>query len=165
MQIRNALSVFAVACCATVMFGGCGGGASSAPAVSDPAASCGSPPPTAHSQLWLVYPMPLATSVPSNVGTLVFADVNGLSPQDNIQLQSGNSVISGTFTAPPSPLPSPRVTPGNEFGSNTPYLALLVPTLSPTTTYTVNYLYVDWANNPPTCQETFTQTLGRFTTR
>jgi hypothetical protein len=142
----------------------CGGGVGADQPTSSP--GCGSPPPTTHPQLWLVYPMPNATSIPDNVGSAIFADIAGLQPQDSVTISSPmGQVPVGAFTSAPSPLPSPRVTPGNEFGANAPYVAVPLPTLSPATTYTVNYTYQDWADNPPSCTMMNTQTLGAFTTQ
>ena len=139
--------------------GGAGGGPS-------PMVGCGLPPPSPHPQLWLVYPVPGATAVSDSIGALVFADIAGLTPQDSITVSAaGTPVPVGAFTTAPSPLPSPRVTPGAEFGPNVPYIAVPIPTLSPATAYTVNYTFQDFASNPPSCTTTQTQTLGTFTTQ
>lgn len=148
--------------CATALLGACGGAGDP----TSPTSFCGSPPPLAHPQLWLVYPMPSATAVPDNIGEVVFADVAGLTPGDSVAISGGGSAVPvGAFTPAPSPLPSPRVTPGAQFGPTVPYIAAPVPTLSPNTTYTVSFTYQDWANNPPSCSTTNTQNLGTFTTR
>lgn len=157
--IRAALPLMLLALAALAACGGSNG---------DPTSpvGCGSPPPSPHPQLWLVYPMPNATAVPVSIGSLIFADIAGLTPQDLVTVSaSGLQVPVGNFTAAPSPLPSPRVTPGSQFGPNAPYVAASVQTLSPATTYTVTYTYQDWADNPPSCTATQTQTLGSFTTQ
>jgi hypothetical protein len=125
---------------------------------------CGPPPPVAYAQLWLVYPIPGATGVSTSIGEVVFADLDGISTQVAILSPAGRVPV-GTFTAAPSPLPSPRVTPGSQFGAGVPYVAAPVPTLSATTTYTVSFTNIEWADNPPSCQAYVTQTLGTFTTR
>jgi hypothetical protein len=101
------------------------------------------------------------------IGALIFADISGLTPQDAVALSAaGTPVPVGAFTAAPSPLPSPRVTPGAQFGGpGLPYISAPVPTLSPSTTYTVQFTYQDWADNPPACTTMQSQTLGTFTTQ
>jgi hypothetical protein len=127
---------------------------------------CGSPPPTSPPQLWLVYPMPSATAISDSIGNLIFADVGAGAQGTSIGLStSGVSVTVGAYTAAPSPLPSPRVTPGPKFGANAPYVAVPIPTLSAASTYTVTFTYPAWADNPPSCTTTETQTLGNFTTQ
>jgi hypothetical protein len=141
----------------------CGGGADPNSPIAT--ATCGPPPPSAPPSLFLVYPMPGATGVPDDIGIVVVAGVAGTS-QDSVTLSSaGGSVPVGAFTAAPSPLPTPHVTPGAQFGPGVAYSAVPVPTLSPATTYTVKNAYPDWADNPPSCTTTVTQTLGTFTTQ
>lgn len=137
----------------------CGGGAS------DPGSStCGSPPPVALPELWLSYPEPSATAVPRSIGNVVFAYAGNPFQSDTVSITStAGPVPASTFTAAPSPLPSPHATPAN-YGGNVTYLAVPVPTLAPMTTYTVSYTYTDWADNPPSCQTHVTQPLGTFTT-
>lgn len=139
----------------------CGGGAGAG------VIRCGPPPPSPHPQLWLVYPMPGATQVPIAIGALIFADIVGVTPQDSVAVSAGGTPVPvGAFTAAPSPLPSPRVTPGAQFGGpDVPYISAPVPMLFPSTTYTVRFTYQDWADNPPTCTTMQTQTLGSFTTQ
>jgi hypothetical protein len=139
----------------------CAGGSTT-----DLAQGCGSPPPSAPPGLWLVYPIPDATAVPDALGSLVFASGGGLNSQDTITLVSASgSVTAGSFTAPPSPVPSPHVTPGSEFSGNVSYVAAPIPTLSPATTYTINFTYPDWADEPPSCSAPVTRGLGSFTTQ
>src|SRR5579884_123010 len=158
MRVLRASGSFTILALATVA--ACGGGNSIS------TVSCGSPPPSPHPQLWLVYPIPSATQVPASIGALIFADVGGLTAQDSISVLSASAQVPvGAFTSAPSPLPSPRVTPGADFGPNVPYVAVPVPTLSPSTSYTVNYTFEDWADNPPSCVITQTQILGTLTTQ
>lgn len=127
---------------------------------------CGPPPPIPASALWLVYPIPNATAVPQNIGDIVFADLNGLGSADYVTVKSASGAVPiGEVTAAPSPLPSPRVTPGAEFGGNVTYVEVSVPTLASETTYTVKYSYTDWADNPPTCSTRLNRVLGSFTTQ
>jgi hypothetical protein len=139
------------------------GGAAGTPA--DPVATCGSPPPVAIAQLWLAYPVPNATSVPTSIGEIVLAgNPYGRYGTDTITIASSAAQVPvGAFTAPPSPLPSPYATPPQSSG-NVPYFAVPVGTLSTGTTYTVSFTYTDWADNPPTCTQQITKQLGSFST-
>lgn len=142
--------------------GGSGGTVNSPPS----SASCGSPPPVAIAELWLSYPEPGATSVPTDIGEIVFAgdDTNYFGPDTvNVSTPTQVSVPVGAFTAAPSPMPTPYATPAAQSG-DVPYEAVPVPRLSPSTTYTVSYTYRDWANTPPSCTQSITQQLGTFTT-
>ena len=137
----------------------CAGGATN-PGVNP---GCGFPPPLpAPPAPYLIYPAPNATAVPDNAGVLVFGGPSASGPI--AIFTSGVSVPIGAFTAAPSPLPSPHATPGAQF-SNYPYYAAPIPTLSPASTYTVTSSYQTWADTPPSCTATATQTLGSFTTQ
>jgi hypothetical protein len=154
-------SNLAVSLGAIAVLAACSGGGGTNPA----SPGCGSPPPSASPVLDLVYPIPNATAVSEFLGFLVFA-TGGVSSQEFVTLSNANTPVPvGAFTAPPSPLPSPRVTPGSKFSGDVSYVAVPVPTLSPETTYTVSYTYQDFADNPPSCMAPVTLPLGSFTTQ
>lgn len=151
----------AVSLGAIAVLAACSGGGSTDPT----SPGCGSPPPSAPPSLYLVYPIPNATAVPDALGTLVFATGSGVNSQESVTLSNAKTSIQvGAFIAQPSPLPSPRVTPGGAFSGDISYVAAPAPPLSPETTYTVSYTYQDWANNPPSCMAPVTEPLGSFTT-
>lgn len=140
----------------------CGGGG-----VTAPAATCGPPPPVPAPFLALSYPEPNATNVPDAFGTLIFvgqtADYFGPSSV-TLATAAAVNVPVGAFTAPPSPLPSPYAVPSG-FSGNVPFVAAPIPTLSPSTTYSVTFNYADYSGIPPTCTSTYTNPLGSFTTQ
>jgi hypothetical protein len=124
--------------------------------------NCGTiPPPVPVPEAWLIYPMPDATGVPVSVGNLIFVDQAPLFTTVAVTSPYG-PVPLGTFTAAPTPIPSPHST---QFTGTEPYVEASVPTLSASTTYTVTYSYMDWADNPPTCQALESRNLGSFTTQ
>lgn len=130
-------------------------------------APCGLPPPVPIAELWLSYPQPGATSVPLNIGEIVFAGADtGYFGSDTVSVSSSTqaTVPVGAFTAAPSPMPTPFATPPNSSG-NVPYEAVPIPTLSPSTTYNVSYTYRDWSSKPPSCTQKITEQLGAFTTQ
>jgi hypothetical protein len=107
----------------------------------------------------LAYPIPSATNVALALGDLVFSG----DPATGLQLQSTiGPVPVGSPTAAPSPLPTPIAPPGP--GAPLTYFALPIPTLSPSTTYSVTWTYLAPADNPPSCKASVTQNLGSFTT-
>ena len=137
----------------------CGGGGT----VASRLATCGPPPPSAPPRLLLIYPVPGATEVPDALGEAVF-----LGPYSLVAVEissSGGSIPLGAPTVAPSPLPTPNAVPTNYGPGSAPFIAVPVPTLSPATTYTVNYAYQDYANNPPSCTAQVTLPLGAFTTK
>lgn len=148
---------------AAALAAGCGGGGGA----SDPAVvSCGSPPPVPIPQLWLSYPVPGSTAVPTTIGMMIFAgNPNGRFGTDTLAVTSATGNLSvGSFTTPPSPLPTPYATPSN-YSGNVPFVAVSLPTLAPATAYEVSYTYTDWSSMPPACTQKITQQLGSFTTR
>lgn len=138
----------------------CGGGATQ----SNP--GCGFPPPVPVPWLTLAYPIPGATNVPPSIGIMLMAgEVNGFYGPDTVALASwAGSVPIGTFTAAPSPLPTPYATPAGSSG-DIPNVAVPLPTLSPATTYTASFTYTDWADNPPSCRTQITTKMGSFKTQ
>ena len=105
----------------------------------------------------LVIPAPASTSVATNVASIIVG-----SPADGaftLQGPSGAALPIGPATAVPSPLPAgiPTSNPASFFH------AIPVPTLSPRTTYAVNYAA---ATGPPPCGSHETSgAIGSFTTR
>jgi len=111
-------------------------------------------------ELSLAYPIPNATNVPVNLGVVILSGafrgiVDVRSPVGPVAL--------GSPTSAPSPLPTPYATPLER--GNVPYFAVPVPTLSPATTYTVSYVQIGPANDPPSCVAPATVNAGSFTTR
>lgn len=99
-----------------------------------------------------VFPIPGATSVPDNVGVVIYAS----SQTVPITLVSGTTKIATQPTAVPSPLPSPAATQGPGF---TEY-AVSVPPLATATTYgIVASLTQDCAVGP------VEQTIATFSTK
>ena len=128
---------------------------------------CGMPPPVPNPFLDLVSPLPGATNVNTSIGLLIFAGM----PQgfyDNAQVtmtaSSGVNVPVGAYTAAPSPSPTPYPVPSG-WGGNVPYVAAPIPTLSPATTYSLSYTYLDFNGVPPSCTGPVTLPLGSFSTK
>lgn len=142
----------------------CGGaGTSGSPALN----SCGSPPPVPSPWLWLAYPESGSTQVSTTIGILVFAGMpQGFYGTAKVTMlsPSGQNVPVAPYTAAPSPIPAPYATPPNA-GGNVPYSAAGIPTLSPSTTYTLTYTYTDFNGIPPTCTGPVSLPLGSFITR
>lgn len=130
-----------------------------------PSDSCGSPPPAPTPWLDLSYPISGSVNVSPSIGELIFFGLtNGYYGPAKVMLSSQNGQVPvGSFTAPPSPLPSPHATPTG--GNNLPYVAAPIPSLSPQTTYNVSYSYTDWANDPPSCTTEVTKPAGSFSTQ
>lgn len=114
----------------------------------------------------MAYPKPNATHVSTSIGILIFAG-NPYGFYDNakinMQASSGATVPVGAYTTPPSPMPTPYATPPNS-GGNVPYVAAPIPTLFPSTTYTLTFTYNDFNGIPPACKGPVTQPLGSFST-
>ncbi|MDP9024362.1 MAG: hypothetical protein M3N13_03165 [Candidatus Eremiobacteraeota bacterium] len=92
----------------------------------------------------LVYPIPSAAGIPTAPGSLVFANrIDGIDASLVPVATSGmpssaslpRAIVLGTFTSPPSPLPSPRAT---GFDSAILY-AIAYPRLRSATTYEVRF--------------------------
>jgi hypothetical protein len=145
-SIILALSIFAIV--AT----GCGGGA---PAPSPTTSPCIYNPP-ALPVLNLIYPMPGATGVPTDIGVLVYAG----SENEAVDLEVGSTpFFSDGATIVPSPLPSPAATagPGEQL------YAVKIGALAANTKYTAL-----WTGELPTCGgavEAETFPFGSFTTQ
>jgi hypothetical protein len=112
---------------------------------------------------FLDYPPSGSSNVAIGIGEIIEkgADVPGVGVSITVSSPAG-PVPLGTPTVAPSPYPTPFATPPPTFGA--PYIAIPLPTLSPSTTYTVNDVYTDWADNPPVCSAQYTQFVGTFTT-
>lgn len=148
------------------------GGAGSNKAPADPptlsATSCPSPPviPTPI-PAWLDYPPSGSANVATSVGQVIEkgADEPG---QNSLTIvvtsQSGGNVPVGAPTAAPSPLPTPFATPPPNYPITGPYVAIPLPTLSPSTTYDVSDAYTGYSNTPPQCSAQYLQSVGSFTT-
>lgn len=152
----GAIALFLAACA--------GGGAT--PGTSSPAASCGFPVPGPRPFLALSYPQPNGTSVPSNIGELIFVGfTQGVTGNATVSMtaSSGASVPLGGPTSAPSPMPTPYAVPTGWSG-NIPFVAFPVPELSAKTTYTLTYTYAD-NTSPPVCAGQVTDTAGSFTTQ
>lgn len=153
----------------------CGGsGSTLSPAPSPPThapqsgASCPPPSPIPTPvPAWLAYPPNGSASVPIGIGEIV-EQGTGLPGTLGISVSSPAGPIPlGTPAAASSPFPSPFATPDPNSGLpylNQPYVAVPLPTLSPSTTYTVNDVYTGWDDNPPQCSAQVTQFMGSFTT-
>jgi hypothetical protein len=141
---------------------GCGGGVSS-PSVT---ATC-PPPPLRPTPIpaWLAYPPNGSTNVATTIGEIIEkgADAPGQGLAVTVASSSGR-VALGAPAVVPSPYPTPFATAPPTFGIIAPYMAIPLPALAPSTTYTVDDVYMDWANNPPKCSAQYTQHVGTFTT-
>ncbi|MEO6991903.1 MAG: hypothetical protein ABI346_02350 [Candidatus Baltobacteraceae bacterium] len=128
---------------------------------------CSSPPPVPIPELFLSYPEPGSPAVSVGIGEVIFVgNAGGLYAPDTVAIRgrSGANVPVGAFTAAPSPFPTPYAVPSG-FSGNIPFVAVPIPTLSPGVTYDVSFSYTDWADAPPACRTTVTQSLGSFTTK
>lgn len=133
----------------------------------DYASPCPSPSPSPVPPTpWLNYPPSGSTVVSTNVGEVI---VQGPSfgpggPSIVISDPSGK-VPAGLPTIAPSPYPSPFATaPPQNPVAGYAHIAVPLPTLSPSTTYTITNVYTDWADNPPQCSAQYSQLVGSFTT-
>lgn len=149
----------------------CGGGANwNGPAASQPAvtATCHpqSPGPTPI-PAFLNYPPNGSTNVPVSIGEIIEqgADAPGQGLTIVVASSSGN-VPLGTPTIAPSPFPTPFATASpDSVPARSPYVAIPLPTLSRSTTYTVSDTYPGYdPNNPPLCSAPATQFVGTFST-
>ncbi len=97
-------------------------------------------------------PAPGATNVPTNVGTLILTVLDPW-PASGIHVKDAASGASVSIspTSVPSPLPT-------GLDANSPYEAVAVPTLAPSTTYNVSQR----ANTTQACSADYI--LGSFTT-
>jgi hypothetical protein len=120
-------------------------------------AACPSSSPLAPVGLpTLVYPSDGATNVSITFGTLIFQALSAYSATSFALGASGAATVKVSATAVPSPLPS-------GVPAGTPYFALSVPPLSPSTNYRVTYSYTVESQDP-SCVTHSTVTLGSFTT-
>lgn len=129
------------------------------------AATC--PPPSpgpAPLPAWLNYPPSGSTNISTRIGEII---AQGAAPGNGLAISVAGPVNSnvpvGTPYAAPSPYPTPFATAPPQNASY-PYMAVPLPTLSPSTTYTVSDIYTDWSDDPPQCSAEYTQTIGTFTT-
>lgn len=132
------------------------------------AATCPPPPPTPPPiPAFLNYPPGGSINVPTTIGEIIEqgADTPGSILTIAVSWPSGN-VPLGTPASAPSPLPTPFATPSpHSVISQSPYVAIPLPTLSPSTTYTVTDIYSGYdSNNPPSCSAPAMQFVGTFTT-
>lgn len=158
--LRPGIVVALAALCAALV--ACGGGGSPSTA-----ATCGPPPPVPIPLAFLSYPEPGATAVPDAIGDIVVvASVQDYFGPTSISLATSSNVPVpvGTYTSPPSPLPTPYAVPTG-FQSPIPFLGVPVPAFSPATTYVVTYNFRDFGNTPPACRSQNSTTLGSFTTK
>lgn len=167
---------FLVGALAAVAVSACGGAPQSAAPSNGPPSlvvvgggpTC--PPPTATPSpvpAFLNYPPSGSSNVSVSIGKIIEqgADAAGEVPQITMSSSSG-SVPLGTPTAAPSPFPTPFATPSPYSAVGTaPYIAVPLPTLSPSTTYTVSDVVPGYdPNNPPVCSAPSTQFVGTFST-
>jgi hypothetical protein len=113
----------------------------------------------------LVYPAPGATGVPDNIAELVIAltPPPGVSPGLLLRA-AGQSGATGLtqIVAPPSPLPSPL----GPYPQGLPLHGVVLPTLSPATTYTVLYQSLQtFGGCPPPPAQIVQTSMGSFTTK
>ncbi len=143
-----------------------GAGTSAAPTPTPTPNPCGMPPPVPNPFLWLASPASGSTNVSTTIGLLVFAG-NPIGFYDTAKVtmtaSSGTNVPVGAYTAAPSPSPTPYPSPPG--GSGGMYVAASIPTLAPSTTYTLSFTYLDFNGIPPACTGPLTLPLGSFTTR
>lgn len=128
---------------------------------------CGMPPPVPSPFLWLASPQSGSANVSTTIGILVFAGMpQGFYDTAKVTMltPNGAQVAVGAYEAAPSPSPSPYPVPPGWSG-NIPYVAAPVPTLAPSTTYTLSYTYTDFNGVPPACTGPQTLPLGSFTTQ
>lgn len=136
---------------------------------STPLATCAPPPPgPTPIPAWLDYPPNGSTGIATSVGQLIERGVEEPGQNNSLLIvltsQSGTNVPVGAPTAAPSPLPTPFATPPPNYPITGPYVAIPLPTLSPTTTYEVSDTYTGWSDSPPQCTAQYSQPVGSFTT-
>jgi hypothetical protein len=146
-----------IALCATCA--ACSGGSPGAPR-----RTCGFPPPVPLEPLFLAYPVPSTTGVPTSIGSVIVQGfVDGFYGPGTISVSNaaGVAIVKNvSATAAPSPLPTPLASPVDDL----PYEAVPLPTLMPMTEYTVTAAEPDFGETPPLCRTIDTLTLGTFTT-
>jgi|HubBroStandDraft_6_1064221.scaffolds.fasta_scaffold1488208_1 hypothetical protein len=124
---------------------------------------CGVPPPS-QPMLSLAYPEPNTRAVPVTLGSIIFVQ-EGLVASASVTVTSSHGTLPFVqFGQLPSPLPSPIAPLNPSLPSSENYVALPVPVLKAHTRYTVHFFELVWADNPPVCGSTDTETLGSFTT-
>ncbi len=175
--MRFDLKIVAIGVASVSLLAACESGGSSVTALATPtqsqiqtpntAVTC--PPPSPGPTpipAWLSYPPSGSTNVAFNIGEIIEKGASAPGEGVTITVSSPTGSVSlGTPTIVPTPYPTPFATTPPTFGlPNNPYMAIPLPTLSPSTTYTVNDVYTDWANNPPQCSAQYTQFVGTFTT-
>jgi hypothetical protein len=163
MRFRVGVAFYALAA-VSLALSACGAGAVSAPQTQ---ATCPPPAPSSQPFLAISYPEPNATAVPVTIGELIFVGfLEGLYGNATVSMESANGVgvPVGAPTSAPSPMPTPFYVPPG-WGGNIPFVAIPVPTLAPSTTYTVTYRFTDYNGVPPSCVGPVTRTAGSFTTK
>lgn len=134
------------------------------------ATSCPSPayPPPTPIPAWLDYPPSGSANVATSVGQVIERGVEEPGQNNSLLIvltsQSGGNVPVSSPTAAPSPLPTPFATPPPNYPITGPYVAIPLPTLSPSTTYNVSDTYTGWSDTPPQCSANYSQSVGSFTT-
>lgn len=167
--MSKASGVFVVLAAGASALAACGGGAGISGANGPPpavSATCHPPSPgPTPIPAWLAYPPRGSTNVSANIGEIIETGADaGQGVTITVSSPAGN-VPLGTPTVAPSPYPTPFATPSPGF-PNYPYMAIPLPMLSPSTTYTVSDTYMDYdPNNPPQCSAPATQFVGTFTTQ
>jgi hypothetical protein len=128
------------------------------------------PPPTATPppiSAFLNYPPSGSNNVPIYVGEIIEQGADAPGEVLTITVSSPSaSVPVGAPTIAPSPFPTPFATlpPYTQLGK-APYVAIALPTLLPSTTYSVNDTYPNYdPNNPPVCSTPATRSVGTFRT-
>jgi hypothetical protein len=113
--------------------------------------------------LLLAYPVSGSAGVATTIGSVVvvFGLVGAGKTTVSVAAPSGFIAV-GTPGPAPSPLPSPMATPAPSSGTPS-YSALALPTLMPSTRYTVTATY-SIGSAPAACLTSFSTTLGFFTT-
>jgi hypothetical protein len=155
-----------------LLLAACGGRGSSSLWLPTPApagatgSACGTPPaePTPF-PAFLNYPPSGSANVSTSIGELIEQGAMGPGKGTAIEVTAGAaSVPVGMPGIAPTPYPTPFATaPPDYAGSDFPYLAVPLPTLAPSTTYTASDVYTGWSNVPP-CTAQYTQFVGTFTT-
>lgn len=112
----------------------------------------------------LVYPENGAVAVPDATNEIIVATQGGTQSASVTLSPAPANQPASSFTAAPSPLPSPYATPQTGTGWND--YAVPMGTLAAGTKYTVNYtVSFGGTPSPGGCPTSVTQSIGTFTTQ
>jgi hypothetical protein len=110
-----------------------------------------------------VYPADGSAGVSTRVGVLITQGFSGPPPEiATVSTKAGSTIVKALIGPAPSPLPSPLATP--QIVSGAPYGSARLPTLSPQTTYQVQFAHDVQFGDPRFCSVMINDGGGSFTT-